>query len=81
MDEFGRPAEDLQESEEVEQSANTPTAVHKDDKALVRIQRSPSPVPFSQYAPENIGMMNSAPPQPPPEENHNGAGCCRCVIM
>jgi hypothetical protein len=85
MDEFGRPAEERQGSEEEKRFANTPSTLRKEEKASVRIPRSTSPVPFSQYAPTKIKVVHpveSAQPQPPlPDEDQNGAGCCKCVIM
>ena len=84
MDEFGRPAEEREGSEEETRFANTPSTLRKEEKASMRIPRSTSPVPFSQYAPTKIKVVHSvqnAQPQPPLSDEDQNGGCCKCVIM
>lgn len=49
---------------------------------------SPSPSPFSQYAPPDaqpappvVSIPKDVEQGQPEEEEERGAGCCKCVIM
>ncbi|KAF8627372.1 hypothetical protein AX17_006187 [Amanita inopinata Kibby_2008] len=66
---------------------------HEELHSPVRYEPPPSPVPFADYAPnETLHVPMVAPPvtvdldtrqipAPHDEEEKDGAGCCKCVIM
>ncbi|KIM42964.1 hypothetical protein M413DRAFT_443784 [Hebeloma cylindrosporum] len=87
MDEFGRP-EDLQPStEQDEKLVNGVSPMQEDGRLPFRNQPSPSPAPFSHYAPTSVkvvvngagGGQQSQLNQK--EDDDKGAGCCQCVVM
>ena len=94
MDEFGRPAQ--QNYDDVYAEAERPVGLQTihDDVQLPHRQQSPSPAPFSHYAPTNVQQANPTQVglQPGQGASHSKqktqqkddddeAGCCKCVIM
>ncbi|KAF9479913.1 hypothetical protein BDN70DRAFT_657638 [Pholiota conissans] len=93
MDEFGRPAvEDEQDRQQSNGADRNGDFDHPIQSPTVfdeqRRKTSPSPAPFSDYAPPVAattvispvhGQMNGQ--QQNMEEEEGGGGCCKCVIM
>ena len=94
MDEFGRPAQ--QNYDDVYAEAERPVGLQTihDEVQLPHRQQSPSPAPFSHYAPTNVQQANPTQVglQPGQGASHSKqktqqkdddeeAGCCKCVIM
>ena len=89
MDEFGRPAD--QDAEEHAHRSNAfQTTTNPHNETLLPVQNRPrpsSPVPFSHYAITNEKTVSLVPNGKPPvdirnpNDDDNGAGCCKCVIM
>jgi len=84
MDEFGRH-EDLQQSmDHDEKLVRRMSPMQEDGRLPFRGPPSPSPAPFSQYAPTKAVVNGAGAQQSQPrpmEEDDKGAGCCQCVIM
>lgn len=94
MDEFGRPAEQNYRDPNVEGGRPGGLQTIHDDIQLPHRQQSPSPAPFSHYAPTNVQQAHPAHVgvQPGQEtfsseqkmqqkDDDDEAGCCKCVIM
>lgn len=94
MDEFGRPAEEaaVEEKQDKENVIRPELWSTGHDQVCLPARTSPSPAPFADYAPiRSPGQTFSVPaityPEdvrhmpPQEEEDKDGAGCCKCVIM
>ncbi|KAF8743747.1 hypothetical protein AX14_000715 [Amanita brunnescens Koide BX004] len=94
-DEFGRPApfndEEKQDEEQELQVTKPESQSISHDEVRLPVRTSPSPAPFAEYAPIRVPGRAHPPvatkpehvQQEPPEEEEDkdGAGCCKCVIM
>ena len=92
MDEFGRPAvEDEQDRQQSNSADRNGDFDHPIQSPMVfdeqRRKTSPSPAPFSDYAPAVAATTVISPvhgqngQQQNMEEEEGGGGCCKCVIM
>ncbi|KAF8968916.1 hypothetical protein BDZ97DRAFT_1796941 [Flammula alnicola] len=90
MDEFGRPA-DLREGAEENHADGLGLPTIHDQTKLPARENSPSPAPFSHYAPNvqvrvqqptaGAQKVQNAHSKEQFEDDDKGAGCCKCVIM
>lgn len=95
MAEFGRPAQsdDEEEQEEKEHQVTKPEPLPiSHDEVRLPVRTSPSPAPFAEYAPIRV-LAQTYPPAvttkpedlqhapPEEEEDKDGSGCCKCIIM
>lgn len=88
MDEFGRPANQVaEEQDKHEPHSNASPTLHDETSLPARNHPSlPSPAPFSHYAAANEKAVSlvpngNTPAGQRPNDDDNGAGCCKCVIM
>ncbi|KAJ3503835.1 hypothetical protein NLJ89_g8252 [Agrocybe chaxingu] len=99
MDEFGRPTEQQSMAPEddadagVDKLPSGPAPLRRsiqDDGVPIRIPPSPSPLPFSQYAPTSVQTrVNGLPADDQEQEwqrrqqmrEEKEAGCCKCLVM
>ncbi|CAA7265522.1 unnamed protein product [Cyclocybe aegerita] len=99
MDEFGRPTDQQNTAPEddAEEAHNRPSGPGplrrsiQDDGVPIRIPPSPSPLPFSQYAPTSMQTrVNGVPTDDQEQEwqrqqqqmrEEKEAGCCKCIVM
>ncbi|KAJ7600265.1 hypothetical protein C8J56DRAFT_813047 [Mycena floridula] len=93
FDEFGRPTRVAEEDNEEPDISRPPISIPHDEIRVGshgRHQQSPSsPVPFSHYASPSSAepkTQESVPQKvetkiPQKQEEEDGAGCCKCVVM
>ncbi|KAF8073532.1 hypothetical protein FPV67DRAFT_1559938 [Lyophyllum atratum] len=92
MDEFGRPTPQtrhvsLSEDDELSNTLVSNPTSH--DQTRLPVRTSPSPAPFSDYAPMRVGEKNAlgaamtgqGGQQQLQDEKDEGGGCCKCIIM
>jgi serine/arginine repetitive matrix protein 1 len=92
MDEFGRPTDQVaEEQDQLEPHSNAfQTTPNPHDEVSLPVHNRPppsSPAPFSHYPATEEKIVSLVPNGNPPvdhrkpDDDDNGAGCCKCVIM
>ena len=91
MDEFGRPERPVTDQSDTQKRPDGLTINPDDPRNANRMPAGPpSPVPFADYAPNSIKVVDpgaleaqqqARQQQQQYQEEEKDAGCCRCVVM